>query len=76
MNTNQNADSFDTQVTATTTTSGTVKTLVETAITITTIDGVTAGDGLLLQVQRIGGNGSDTLVGDLCLETVSVETVN
>jgi hypothetical protein len=53
-----------------------VKTLVETAITITTIDGVTAGDGLLLQVQRIGGNGSDTLVGDLCLETVSVETVN
>jgi hypothetical protein len=76
MTTDQDADSFDTQVTATTATSGTSGIAVETAITITTIDGVTALDGMIIQVQRLGANGSDTVTGDIQIETVSVETVN
>lgn len=75
MNTGQGTDSLDTQATATTACSGTVSVLVETAITITTIDSMVAGDGFMLQVQRIGANGSDTMVGDGCLVTVSIETV-
>jgi hypothetical protein len=73
MNTDQDADSFDTQATATTACSATSGIAVETAITITTIDSAVAGDGIIIQVQRLGASGSDSLVGDLQLETVSVE---
>ncbi len=74
LNTAESADSFDTQVTATTACSGTQSALVETAITITTIDSIAAGDGFGLQVQRLGANGSDTLVGDACLRLISIES--
>jgi hypothetical protein len=74
MTTDQDADSFDTQVTATTACSGTSGIAVETAITITTIDSAVALDGIIIQVQRLGANGSDSQVGDAQLELVSVET--
>jgi hypothetical protein len=76
LNTAESSDSFDTAPTPVVTAcSGTTSALVETAITVTTIDGLTAGDGFGLLVQRLGANASDTLVGDACLRLVSIETV-
>jgi hypothetical protein len=67
------SDHFDTQATATTTTNGTVEIITETDITLTTINSVVAGDVFRLQVQRLGANGSDTMVGDAQLFSVSIE---
>ena len=77
LNTAESADSFDTQTLNTTTgCSSTQSALVESVIgPFTTIDGLTAGDGFGLQIQRLGANGSDLLAGDACLRTVSIESV-
>ena len=76
LNTAESADSFDTAATVTAGCSATQSALVESVIgPFTTIDSITAGDGIGLQIQRIGANGSDSLVGDACLRTVSIESV-
>ena len=76
LNTAESADSFDTAVPFTSAV-GAQSTLVEAAITVTTIDGLTAGDGFGLLVQRLGADGADTLTAAAvaCLRFVSVETV-
>ena len=76
LNTAESADSFATATTGTTACSGTTSIIVETAIgpiTGANLDGLTAGDGFGLLVQRLGADGADTLVGDACLRLVIVE---
>jgi hypothetical protein len=77
MNTDMDADSFATQTTATTATSATSGILVETAITVSAAncDGAVAGDGIIVQLQRVGGNAADTATGDVQASLVTVETV-
>lgn len=70
MNTDEDADSFDTATEATTTTSGTAGIITVTAITATAIDGITAGDPYRLKIYR-DVSGADSITGDL--EIVSVE---
>ncbi|SRR6266404_2719931 len=69
------SDHFGTQVTGTTTVGGTVELFSETAITIPYANMVSsvAGDPFRLQVQRLGADAADTMVGDAQLFTVSVE---
>jgi hypothetical protein len=74
MNTDQDTDSFDTAGTGTTATNGTSGILTTTSITLTAIDNMVAGDPFALQVQRIGGNAADTMVGDAQLQFVSIES--
>lgn len=76
MNLTFNSDHFGTQVTGTTTTSGTAGVLNDTSITIpyANMGSTVAGDPYRLQIQRIGANGADTLVGNAEVVFVTVES--
>lgn len=73
-NTDLDSDSFDTAVAATATTNGTSGIVTTTAITITTIDGITAGDMFRVRVQRLGSDAADTMSGDAELVAVEVRS--
>jgi hypothetical protein len=73
MNTDLDADSFDTAAEATTATSGTSGIVTVTEITITTIDSVAAGELCRLKVYR-DTTGADTISGDLELVAVEVRS--
>jgi len=66
------ADGYDTAVAGTTTTSGTSGLVNTTAITITTIDSVTAGDAFRVRVRRDAANAGDTMTDDAELIAVEV----
>jgi hypothetical protein len=66
------ADGYDTAVAGTTTTSGTSGLVNTTAITITTIDSVAAGDAFRVRVRRDAANAGDTMTGDAELVAVEV----
>ncbi|NDC43431.1 MAG: hypothetical protein EBZ77_18100, partial [Chitinophagia bacterium] len=74
--TDLDADSFDTEVQATAATSSTSGVPVVTEITVTTIDGLTAGDLYRLRVQRIAADATnDTMSGNAQLVAVEVRGV-
>ncbi len=73
-NTDLDSDSFDTAAAATATTNGTSGIVTVTNITCTTIDSLAAGDLFRLRVQRIGGDGADTMTGDAELVAVEVRS--
>jgi hypothetical protein len=73
-NTDLDSDSFDTATAATVATSGTSGIVAVGSITCTAIDGITAGDLFRLRVQRIGGDGADTMTGDAELVAVEVRS--
>jgi len=73
-NTDLDSDSFDTATAATATTNGTSGIVTVTNITCTTIDSLAAGDLFRLRVQRIGGDGADTMTGDAELVAVEVRS--
>jgi hypothetical protein len=73
-NTDLDSDSFDTATAATATTNGTSGIVNVTNITCTTIDSLAAGDLFRLRVQRIGGDGADTMTGDAELIAVEVRS--
>lgn len=64
MNTDLDADSFDTVATGTSTTNATSGIATTTAITITTIDSIAAGEPCRIRVRRLPADASDTMVGD------------
>jgi len=66
------ADGYDTAVAGTTTTSGTSGLVNTTAITITTIDSVAAGDAFRVRVRRDATNAGDTMTDDAELIAVEV----
>jgi hypothetical protein len=75
MNTDLDADSFATQVTGASTANGTSGIITTVALAHTngaSIDSIAVGDAFRLQVQRIGGNGGDTMTGDAELLTVEL----
>ena len=76
MNTDLDADSFDTAATAGGTASGTSGIITVTEITITTIDSVAAGDAYRLKVYRDadGTSGTDDMTGDAELVCVEVRS--
>jgi len=78
MNTSTGSNSFDTAATAGTATSGTAQVPVVTEITITTIDGITAGDAFRLAVYRDadGTSGTDDLTTDARLIAVEVRSAS
>lgn len=71
MTTDMDADSYDTAAVGTTACSGTNGIPSDTAITITTIDSIVAGDMYRVKVYRDAAAGTDTMAGDA--ELVSVE---
>jgi hypothetical protein len=73
-NTDLDSDSFDTATAATVTTNGTSGIVTVTNITCTTIDSLAAGDLFRLRVQRIGGDGADTMTGDAELVAVEIRS--
>jgi len=73
-NTDLDSDSFDTATAATATANGTSGIVTVTNITCTTIDSLAAGDLFRLRVQRIGGDGADTMTGDAELVAVEVRS--
>lgn len=74
-NTDLDADSFDTAVEATAATNGTSGIITTTAITVTTIDGITAGDVFRLKVFRNADDATnDTMTGDAELVAVEVRS--
>jgi hypothetical protein len=73
-NTDLDSDSFDTATAATATTSGTSGIVTVTNITCTTIDSLAAGDLFRLRVQRVGGDGADTMTGDAELVAVEIRS--
>lgn len=74
MNTDEDADSFDTEtVDAGVTCSGTSGIMVESAITCTNIDSMVAGDAFRLKVARKVADANDTMAGDAQMVTVSIE---
>lgn len=73
-NTDLDSDSFDTAVEATSTTSGTSGIITTTAITVTTIDSVAAGEPFRLKVYRDVGDAADTMAGDAELVAVEVRS--
>lgn len=71
MNTDLDADSFDTETTGTSTTNATSGIATLTEITCTAIDGIAAGDIYRLKVARKAAAAGDTMTGDaevLCVE--------
>ncbi len=66
------AASFDTAGTITSATNGTIDTITKSVISITTINGITAGDIYVMKVTRDGTNGLDTMTTDLA-EVCAVE---
>jgi hypothetical protein len=73
-NTDLDSDSFDTATAATATANGTSGIVTVTNITCTTIDSLAAGDLFRLRVQRVGGDGADTMTGDAELVAVEVRS--
>ena len=74
-NTDLDSDSFDTAVEATAAANGTSGILTTTAITVTTIDGITAGDVFRLKVFRNADDATnDTMTGDAELVAVEVRS--
>ena len=74
-NTDLDSDSFDTAVEATAAANGTSGILTTTAITVTTIDGITAGDVFRLKVYRNADDATnDTMTGDAELVAVEVRS--
>ena len=73
-NTDLDSDSFDTATAATATTSGTSGIVTVTNITCTNIDSLAALDLYRLRVQRVGGDGADTMTGDAELVAVEVRS--
>jgi hypothetical protein len=77
MNTDLDSDSFDTIASAVTATSGTAGIITVTEITLTTIDGVTAGDAFRLKVTRDADKTSspaDDLTNDAELVAVEIRS--
>ena len=71
MNTDMDADSFDTAATATTTTNATSGIPNVTEITLSATDSIAAGEMFRLRIRRLGTNGADTMTGDaqlICVE--------
>jgi hypothetical protein len=73
-NTDLDSDSFDTSVEATATTNGTSGVPTTTNITITTIDGITAGELFRVRIQRLGADAADTMSGDAELVAVEIRS--
>jgi hypothetical protein len=73
-NTNLGSDSYDSATASTATTNGTSGIVTVTNITCTTIDSLAAGDLFRLRVQRIGGDGADTMTGDAELVAVEIRS--
>jgi hypothetical protein len=73
-NTDLDSDSFDTATAATATANGTSGIVTVTNITCTTIDSLAAGDLFRLRVQRVGGDGADTMTGDAELVAVEIRS--
>jgi hypothetical protein len=73
-NTDLDSDSFDTATAATATANGTSGIVTVTNITCTNIDSLAAGDLFRLLVQRVGGDGADTMTGDAELIAVEVRS--
>jgi hypothetical protein len=73
--TDNDADSFDTAATGTSTANGTSGIETLTSITITTIDGLTVGDRFRLKVYRDASSAGDTMTGDAQLLAVEVRQV-
>ena len=76
MNTDEDADSFDTAATTTTTTNGTSGIVNTTTITNTNIDSVAAGDGLRIKLYRDADAVGDTLAEDAEVIIVELQTAN
>lgn len=76
MNTDEDSDSFDTAGTAGSTTNATSGIITSTTITLTNIDGVTAGDPFRLKVYRDadGTSGTDNMAGDAELVVVELRS--
>jgi hypothetical protein len=72
--TDLDSDSFDTATAATATANGTSGIVTVTNITCTTIDSLAAGDLFRLRVQRVGGDGADTMTGDAELVAVEIRS--
>jgi hypothetical protein len=73
-NTDLDSDSFDTATAATAAANGTSGIVTVTNITCTNIDSLAAGDLFRLRVQRVGGDGADTMTGDAEILAVSIES--
>jgi hypothetical protein len=73
-NTDLDSDSFDTATAATATADGTSGIVTVTNITCTTIDSLAAGDLFRLRVQRVGGDGADTMTGDAELVAAEIRS--
>ena len=71
MNTDEDADSFDTATEATSATNGTSGGITTTSITCTTIDSIAAGDPFRVWIYRDVSDAADTMAADA--ELVSVE---
>ena len=76
MNTDEDADSFDTETVdpTGTTCSGTSGIMVTSAITCTTIDSVVAGDAYRLKIARKVADANDKMTGDAQIVTVEVRS--
>jgi hypothetical protein len=77
MNTDEDADSFDTAATAGSTTNATSGIITTTSITLTTIDSISSGDAFRLKVYRDadGTSGTDDMTGDAELVAVEIRSV-
>jgi hypothetical protein len=75
-NTDLDTDSFDTAIAATAATNGTSGIVTVTDITCTSIDSLVALDLYRVSVQRLGGDGADTMTGDAELVAVELRTAN
>jgi hypothetical protein len=74
MTTDIDVDSFDTAASVTTTTNATNGVPNYSEITLTTIDGVTAGDGFRIKITRDATSVADTMTGDAELIAVEVRS--
>lgn len=76
LNTDLDADSFDTAATAGGTANGTSGIITVTEITITTIDSIAAGDAVVIEVYRDadGTSGTDDMTGDAELVAVEIRS--
>jgi hypothetical protein len=73
-NTDLDSDSYDSATASNATTNGTSGIVTVTNITCTAIDSLAAGDLFRLRVQRIGGDGADTMTGDAELVAVEIRS--
>jgi hypothetical protein len=73
-NTDLDSDSYDSATASNATTNGTSGIVTVTNITCTNIDSLSAGDLFRLRVQRIGGDGADTMTGDAELVAVEIRS--